>query len=214
MRYKKTRHIIWCVLSFMAPPVRLERTTLRLTAACSTDWAKEEYIRMYYNIKCIRCKQFKETLLVKLVHHQGFEPGTHWLRVSCSTNWANGAYLGISRHRPIFPGRLQPSIFSTHELNYRVRNGNGWILVVIDTDYSFFWVTIPSAFASGSLYPQNQTALHLSNSESSLYPSISFAFAMNFFFWLSPRPISIGQLNASLHLHLRPIYHIVFMGSY
>ena len=42
-----------------------------------------------------------------------------------------------SRHRLIFPGRLQPSIFSTHELNCRVRNGNGWILMVIDTDYSF-----------------------------------------------------------------------------
>ena len=27
----------------MAPPVWLEQTTLRLTAACSTDWAKEEY---------------------------------------------------------------------------------------------------------------------------------------------------------------------------
>ena len=27
-----------------------------------------------------------------LVHLQGFEPGTHWLRVSCSTNWAKGAY--------------------------------------------------------------------------------------------------------------------------
>ena len=40
------------------------------------------------------------------------------------------------RHRPIFPGRLQPSIFSTQELNYRVRNGNGWNLFVIDTDYS------------------------------------------------------------------------------
>ena len=30
----------WC---FLAPPVGLEPTTLRLTAACSTDWAKEEY---------------------------------------------------------------------------------------------------------------------------------------------------------------------------
>ena len=28
-----------------------------------------------------------------LVHLQGFEPGTHWLRVSCSTNWAKGAFL-------------------------------------------------------------------------------------------------------------------------
>ena len=26
-----------------------------------------------------------------LVHHHGLEPWTHWLRVSCSTNWANGA---------------------------------------------------------------------------------------------------------------------------
>ena len=27
-----------------------------------------------------------------MVHLQGFEPGTHWLRVSCSTNWAKGAF--------------------------------------------------------------------------------------------------------------------------
>ena len=33
----------------LAPPVRLERTTLRLTAACSTDWAKEEYNRNIRN---------------------------------------------------------------------------------------------------------------------------------------------------------------------
>ena len=30
----------------------------------------------------------------------------------------------MSWHRPIFPGRRQPSIFGTDELNYRVRNGN------------------------------------------------------------------------------------------
>ena len=29
-----------------------------------------------------------------LVHPQGLEPWTHWLRVSCSTNWAKDAYLG------------------------------------------------------------------------------------------------------------------------
>ena len=32
-----------------------------------------------------------------LVHLQGFEPGTHWLRVSCSTNWAKGAYPFCAR---------------------------------------------------------------------------------------------------------------------
>ena len=41
----------------------------------------------------------------------------------------------LCRHRPIFPGRFQPSIFGTNELNYRVRNGNGWTLIVINTDY-------------------------------------------------------------------------------
>ena len=30
---------------------------------------------------------------LNLVHLQGLEPRTHWLRVSCSTNWAKGAYL-------------------------------------------------------------------------------------------------------------------------
>ena len=39
------------------------------------------------------------------------------------------------RHRPIFPGGRPPSIFGTNELNYRVRNENGWTLIVIDTDY-------------------------------------------------------------------------------
>ena len=35
---------------------------------------------------------------------------------------------------PILPGRVQPSIVGTSELNYRVRNGNGWTLIVIDTN--------------------------------------------------------------------------------
>ena len=29
---------------------------------------------------------------ILLVHLRGLEPRTHWLRVSCSTNWARGAY--------------------------------------------------------------------------------------------------------------------------
>ena len=31
-----------------------------------------------------------------MVHLQGFEPGTHWLRVSCSTNWAKGAHVKLT----------------------------------------------------------------------------------------------------------------------
>ena len=36
--------------------------------------------------------------------------------------------------RPIFPGRRRPSIVGTGELNFRVRNGNGWDLTVINTN--------------------------------------------------------------------------------
>ena len=42
----------------------------------------------------------------------------------------------MCRHRLIFPGRFQPSIVSTDELNYRVRDGNGWTLIAINTDYA------------------------------------------------------------------------------
>ena len=35
---------------------------------------------------------------------------------------------------PILPGRCQPSIVDRNELNYRVRNGNGWTLILISTN--------------------------------------------------------------------------------
>ena len=43
---------------------------------------------------------------------------------------------------------------------------------------------------------------------------LNLVFLLNPFLWLSPRFISIGQLNVSLHLHLQPINHVVFMESY
>ena len=47
---------------------------------------------------------------------------------------------------PILPGRHQPSIVGRDELNYRVRNGNGWTLIVIGTDSIF------NAFNVKSIY--------------------------------------------------------------
>ena len=46
------------------------------------------------------------------------------------------SYTFLCWHWPIFPGRLQPSIFGTAELNFRVRNGNGWTLCVKNTNLS------------------------------------------------------------------------------
>ena len=39
---------------------------------------------------------------------------------------------------PIFPVRLQTSIFSRSELNFRVRDGNGWTLTAINTNLLSF----------------------------------------------------------------------------
>ena len=52
----------------------------------------------------------------------------------------------LCRHLPIFPGRHQPSIFGTTELNFCVRYGNRWTLSVINTNYSFVFKSI-SAFS-------------------------------------------------------------------
>ena len=41
-----------------------------------------------------------------------------------------------------------------------------------------------------------------------------FSMAYSIMFRSSPRPISIGQLNTLPYLHLRPINHIVYVGSY
>ena len=39
---------------------------------------------------------------------------------------------------PIFPVHLQTSIFGAGELNFRVRDGNGWTLTAINTNLLFF----------------------------------------------------------------------------
>ena len=53
---------------------------------------------------------------------------------------------------PIFPGRRQPSIFGASELNCRVRDGNGWTLTAISTDFvDTSSISFASAFGENSL---------------------------------------------------------------
>ena len=75
-----------------------------------------------------------------------------------------------------------------------------------------------------SLYPQNRTLLlfHLPMIFHPLpcgvcfllLPSLSDNSCTSLTFWISPRPISTYQLSTLLHLHLKPIYLVVFKGSY
>ena len=45
-------------------------------------------------------------------------------------------HFSLCWHHPIFPGRFQPSIFGTGELNFCVRNGNRWTLTAIGTNFA------------------------------------------------------------------------------
>ena len=70
---------------------------------------------------------------------------SHHLSETKKTRTLSDSGLALCRHRPIFPGRRQPSIVSVNELNYRVRNGNGCTLITINTYY----------FKFAFLHPQN-----------------------------------------------------------
>ena len=49
---------------------------------------------------------------------------------------------------PIFPVRLQTSIFGASELNFRVRDGNGWTLTAINTNYGVYAPSKPNKVTS------------------------------------------------------------------
>ena len=53
----------------------------------------------------------------------------------------NQGLIGI-RQRLILPGRVQPSTFSTGELNFCVRDGNRWNLSVIATGNCGYFVSL------------------------------------------------------------------------
>ena len=95
-----------------------------------------------------------------------------------------------NRQRPAFPGSLPPSIIGAEELNFCVRDGNRCVLSAIATGFVSMKLNLKFRITVSSKLKCLKT------------------------FWSSFRPISIGQLNALLHLHLRPINVVVSHGSY
>ena len=95
-----------------------------------------------------------------------------------------------NRQRPAFPGSLPPSIIGAEELNFCVRDGNRCVLSAIATGFVCIELNLKFRITVSSKLKCLKT------------------------FWSSFRPISIGQLNALLHLHLRPINVVVSHGSY
>ena len=132
-----------CISSCSPHPFFCHRqrgTVSQLTAAC---YCCEWWRRFGYNLKWNE-KDRSVSDLFCLAPQTGLEPVTPRLTAACSANWAIEALNKKCRRRLIFPGGCPPSIFSAEELNYRVRDGNGWTLFAIDTDS--IWNTVFSVF--------------------------------------------------------------------
>ena len=83
---------------------------------CKKKYEKHRNVLVFFlRLRNARCSYFSETVLRNPKH------------------WAFGSFG--CKQWPIFPGRRQPSIVGTEQLNYRVRNGNGWTLHVKITYY-------------------------------------------------------------------------------
>lgn len=104
-------------------------------------------------------------------------------------------YFVCMRQCPTLPDRFQSSTISAEELNFCVR-------------YVYRWTSSPLSPHWLNVLP------YIHNYIVSFLKKFALKSLVSFLLCSSPRPISIGQLNALLHLHTRPINLVVFKGSY
>lgn len=128
--------------------------------------------------------------------------------------------FSYNQRLPILPGRFQPSTFGVYGLNYRVRDGNGWIPTAIATEYtgehpSKVYSLKTSQKKIGGIYQLGCSSLAFGTKR--LTQTVLLAFAHNALvrlFKSSPRPISTSQLKWLPILHTWPINLVVYKGPY
>ena len=140
------------------------------------------------------------------------------------------------RQRPTLPEGLPSSTIGAEGLNFCVRNGYRCFPFAIVTGiysfrcriphpeacsfFCFFYYAYPAAFPAVSFASSSDSlmyCIHWCGCYCFLPPSFSLHpqnCIMPYQLWSSPRPISIRQLNASLHLHPGPIYLVFCEGPY
>ena len=127
---------------------------------------------------------------------------TTWTNTKKTTDLDRWSSSMISRRRPTLPGSFPPSTISAGGLNFRVRDGNGWI---------------PSAMVTGNLLgfadPALRPGLRALKTEQWCFALRLVSRRMRC--WRSsPRPISTRQLKSSQTFHPGPINLVIFEGSY
>ena len=84
------------------PATWLEHATLWLQIRCYTNWAKPAHYYSSMRVKGLEPPRRKapdpksgasaNSAKPAIMTRTGLEPVTHWLKVNCSTNWANESY--------------------------------------------------------------------------------------------------------------------------
>ena len=124
----------------MAPPTGLEPVTPWLTVRCSTDWAKEDCVKIFIS------KTVKHTasriIFSQIETHPNLFCFAKYRKYVGVLNKQSRRFriplyrlLHLCRLWAIVPARLQASIVTTAKLNFCVRNGNRWTLCVWNTDF-------------------------------------------------------------------------------
>ena len=101
-----------------------------------------------------------------------------------------------ARRCPTLPGVCTPSTIGAGGLNFRVRNGNGWIPAAIATGRHQLF-SPPPGTGEGVLLEHSIASMKT--------PELRIS---------SPRTISTGPLNTLLRLHFRPINLVFYQGPY
>ena len=60
-----------------------------------TEWNERRYPSKRMRRRRTKRKKASHSTCFSMVRHQGLEPWTPWLRVRCSTNWANGTNMEL-----------------------------------------------------------------------------------------------------------------------
>ena len=181
---------------FLAPPVGLEPTTPWLTVMCSTDWAKEEYLKVAQFWATSFCVGYD--LSFRTVSSQVFSALQSLTSVF---GMGTGGPFALKKPTwcqrwPIFPSRLQLSIFGTAKLNFRVRNGNGWTLCVKNTDsllaFTNRFCLATWAGAPSGIWTRDPMQL---SPQASLRVSSHFLEMLHYFGWCTFRDLNPGPTD-------------------
>ena len=125
-----------------------------------------------------------------------------------------GAGRTKSWRRPIFPKGCPLSIFGAGELDFRVRDGNGYGLSARVTRILLLEVNRPLPSRHEDAGRQGKSSIDRFRVFQRIYPRSQPLTLSQVLEVVKPSTISTAQLHPSPDFHMRPIKQVVYLRSY